>query len=47
MSDKRPFFGRPEHRCQAPGTVKIQTGNRLMSYEEIDVRIFILCFLIG
>ena len=31
MSNIRPFFGRPEHRCQAPGTVKIQTG------QEIDV----------
>ena len=26
MSDIRPFFRRPEHRCQAPGTVKVQTG---------------------
>ena len=26
MSFIRPFFGRPEHGCQAPGTVKIQTG---------------------
>ena len=26
MSDIRLIFGRPEHRYQAPGTVKIQTG---------------------
>ena len=26
MGDIRPFFGTPEHGCQAPGTVKIQTG---------------------
>ena len=30
-----------------PVLLKYKLGNRLMSYEEIDVRIFILCFLIG
>ena len=26
MSDIRLIFGRPVHRCQAPGTVKMQSG---------------------
>ena len=30
-----------------PVLLKYKLGNRLMSYEQIDVRIFILCFLIG
>ena len=29
MSDIRLLFGRPEHRYQAPGTVKIQSGQKL------------------
>ena len=30
-----------------PVLLKYKLGNRLMSNEEIDVRIFTLCFLIG
>ena len=29
INDIRLNFGRPEHCCQAPGTVKIQTGQKL------------------
>ena len=36
----RLTYGSPELHFKAPGTVKIQIGQSLMSYEEINVRIF-------
>ena len=47
MADIRLIFGRPEHRCQASSAVKMQFGDSLMSYEEMNVKIFKKCCLIG
>ena len=40
MGDTRLLFGRPEHRCQAPVPSKCKLGDCLMSYEEMNVKIF-------
>ena len=41
MSFIRPFFEDQNTVVRLPALLKYRLGNKLMSYEEIDVRIFI------